>query len=275
MNNLIAADFFRVRCGATLRNTFLGVVAVILLVLIIVEANTGSLVINMDMPASEIAALQQDLADMAAETPDAPDGAGFGLEMLRQFFVPFFFLPITIAVFCADFTAGTYRNTLSYESNRTRVYLAKLLLSVGLCLAMVLGSVVVSWLLGGIAFGFTGFTAAYFMQILTVLLLQLPIYLAFVAVYHCITAFTMKSSTTIAVFLVGVFGLTVAIQALVMAEPSLNWLTMLEPQSAGKMMAMYDTVPLGNIVTIAAYNIGITVAATLLGILRFRKTDMP
>lgn len=277
MNNLMAADFYRVRRGATLRNTFLGVVGVILLVLIliVVEANTGSLVINVDMPASEVAALQQELEAMAGETPDASDGAGFGLEMLRQFFIAFFFLPITIAVFCADFSAGTYRNTLSFESNRTRVYLAKLLLSIGLCLAMVLAGLVVSWILGGIAFGFTGFGAGYFAQILTILLLQLPIYLAFVAVFHCVTAFTKKSSTTIAICLIGFVAVAAILQALVVAVPSLDWLLMLEPQSAGKMMAMYDTVPLGNILFIVAYNLAITVAATLLGITCFRKTDMP
>ena len=277
MNNIISSDYYRVRHGWTLRGTFIGVVLVIIVVMGIIlgvqSAQFGT--DTTDMTAAEIAEMQQDAADAQEEMGSIDSGAAFGLQMLGQFLIPFFFLPVILAVFCADFSAGTYRNTLSFESNRTKVYFSKLLLSVGICLAMVLGMLGVSWLVGGIAFGFGGFSTAYFGKVFTVLLLQLPIYLSYIAVGHFLVAVTKKSSTTIAIFLIGYFAVAIVLQTVAESDASREWMQLLDPTTSGQIMVSYEAMQIKDILFVVLYNIGIIGVTTLIGVTHYRKADMP
>ena len=277
MSNIISSDLYRVRKGAAYRNTCLGILFVIIAMLasflfLQSGAATEMLTTTNDLAPADVAELEQ---VMQSEVALIASGAAFGLQMLSEFFIFLFFLPVVIAVFCADFTAGTYRNTLSYESDRVKVYMSKLLLSIGLCLAMLLGMLAVSSLLGSVAFGFSGFTAAFLGKLLTTLLLQFPIYLATITVCHCLVSVTKKSSSTIAVFLVGYFILTLVLQLAVGIFHMPEWLMLLDAQSAGKLMAAYADVPKSYIVFVVANNLGITALAVLLGAMYYQKTDMP
>ena len=277
MSNIISSDFYRVRKGAAYRNTCLGILAFIVIMLasfLFVQSGmaTEMLTATNDLTPADVAELEQ---TMQAEVAIVESGAVFGFQVLSDFFIFMFFLPVVISVFCADFTAGTYRNTLSYESDRIKVYMAKLLLSIALCLAMVLGMLAVSFLLGSFAFGFSGFTAAFFGKLAATLLLQLPIYLATITVCHCIVSFAKKSSSTIAVFLAGYFALVLVLQLAVGIFHMPEWLMLLDAQSAGKMMAGYASAPKSYVVFVVAFNLGITALATLLGARYYQKTDMP
>ena len=277
MSNIISSDFYRVRKGAAYRNACIGILAVVLVFLgsfLFLQSGMAAemLTTTNDLTPADVAELEQ---AMQSGIPPIESGAVFGFQMLSEFIVFLFFLPVVISVFCADFTAGTYRNTLSYESDRVKVYAAKLLLSIALCLAMLLGMLAVSFLFGSFAFGFSGFTAAFFGKLFTALLLQLPIYLAIITVCHCLVSFTKKSSSTIAVFLVGYFVLNLILQLAVGIFHMPDWLMLLDVQSAGKFVAAYDIMPKNYVIFAVAYNLGVTALATLLGAGYHQKTDMP
>ena len=277
MSNIISSDFYRVRKGAALRNTCLGLAAIVIVMLVLFMFMQSHAFASMITTAGEaMPAEMEDLQqEIQSEMIPINDGADFISKVQSEFVVFFFFLPITLAVFCADFTAGTYRNTLSYESDRVKVYMSKLLLSVALCLGMLLGMLLLSFLLGGIFFGFSGFTSAFLGKLLTSLLLQLPIYLATVAVCHCLVAFTRKSSSTIALFLVGYFVIALATQMAVGFFSLPEWIMLFDPQTAGKLMTFYDMASKGNIAFVVIYNLGITSLSTFLGVEYYKKTDMP
>lgn len=279
MSNIIASDFYRVRKGAAVRNTFLGIVLITILVLalgVFVESGTmETLVVEANGSAQEITEIQQDIEELNRETAVLTTGASLAEEMLAQAFVIFFFLPVAIAVFCADFTASTHRNTLSYESDRGKVYWAKLALSLGISLVLVFSLVALNWVLGGIILGFDGFSLAYFGRILITFLLQLPVYLAVVAVLHLMIAFTKKSSSTIAIFLVGYFTLLIVLQVITSYFPGLEWMILLDPLNAARIMAYREGVPMATMAFIAGYNLVVAAVATLLGLFCFKKADMP
>ena len=268
MTNLMNADWYRVRHGAALRNTFLSFLVVVIFFAVFTAFSTsdesaGFLAITTDPPIQ---------SDVIGQGGSAASGASFSEQMQRSFFIPFFFLPIVLAVFCADFSAGTYRNILSYESKRGRVYLSKLLLSIVLCVGMIVASQAFSILLGGVLFGFTGFTAAFFSRTLLVFALQLPICIGFISVSHFLVAITKKSSTTITAFIVGYLAVVVLLQSVSMDFPSVM---MMEPQTGGQIMAMYEAATLSEIITILLYHAAISLIAVVAGLLHYRKVDMP
>jgi ABC-type transport system involved in multi-copper enzyme maturation permease subunit len=199
--------------------------------------------------------------------------ADFAREIVATNMLPFFFLPLIITIFCADFGNGTYRNTLSYETNRTKVYLSKLILSVCGCVFLTLVSLLLSILIGGIAFGFGGLTPAFFLQILVSTLLLLPIQLAIIGFGHCLVAFTKKSSMTIAIYLIALMLLTSLIQMLTMI-PSLQWLSLLDWNMVGKLMISYWTLPFSDILIAVVSGLAIAAGTTVLGVTHYRKADM-
>ena len=271
MTNLMNADWYKVRHGAALRNTFLSFLAVVVIFAAFTafsssDESAGFLTVTTDPPIQ---------SDVIEQGENDVSGASFSNEMQQSFFIPFFFLPIVLAVFCADFNAGTHRNILSYESKRGRVYLSKLLLSVVLCVGMMAASQAFSILLGGVLFGFTGFSAAFFTRTLLVLALQIPICIGFISVCHFLVAITKKSSATIAAFIVGYIAVVVLLQSVSSYVPSLSWIMMMEPQTGGQIMAMYEAATPCEIITILLYHAAISGIAIVAGLLHYRKVDMP
>ena len=278
MSNIISSDFYRVRRGAALRNTFIGVALIILFMIVMTfvsQMDGFTYVESGTLSVTEASEMSQDLGEVQQATSSITGGAALASDLLGQALIIFFFLPIALAVFCADFSASTHHNTLSYESSRMKVYTAKLLLSIGLCLMLVLGMVVFSWLSGGIAFGLGGFSWAYIQELLITILLQLPIYLSVIAVCHCLIAITRKSSITIAVFIVGLLALMIFLQYIAQTFPDYSWLLLLDPQSGAKLMANREMASTGDILFTAGYHLAVAVGATVLGSLFFRKVDMP
>lgn len=278
MSNIISSDFYRVRRGAALRNTFIGMALVVLFMIVMAfvsQMDGFTYVESGTLSVTEASELTQDLTEVQQEAGSITGGAALASELLGQSLILFFFLPIALAVFCADFSAGTHHNTLSYESNRVKVYMAKLLLTIGLSLALVLAMVLFCWLSGGIAFGLGGFSWAYVQEVLLTILLQLPVYLSIISICHCLIAITRKSSVTIAIFIVGLLAFMLILQYIAQTFPDYSWLLMLDPQNGGKLMANREMASTGDLIFVAAYNLGLAAAATLLGSAVFRKADMP
>lgn len=282
MSNLISSDFYRVRRGAALRNTFIGMALLVIFILVMTvlsQSDSFSTVVlengQSSMTEAELAELEQDLGEAEHEAAAIDSGPALAADVLGQSFLLFFFLPITLVVFCADFSAGTYRNTLSYDSNRLKVYFAKILLSVGLSLALVFATILFCWLSGGIVLGFSGFSWAYIQELLITILLQLPVYLSVIAICHCLIAVTRKSSATIAIFIVGLLAFMIFLQFIAQTYPDYSWVLLLEPQSGAKVMANRAMADTGDIIFVAVYNLALAAGATVLGSLFYRKVDMP
>lgn len=280
MTNIINADIYRLRKGAALRNTIIGVfITVAFIAVTMFTFSSEGFSIYLDETASQAGMSDTELQEMhddiaeADETAMVASGASFAQEMAASNAMPFFLLAIIITVFCADFTAGTHRNTLSYESNRTKVYLGKLLLSIGIFVLLYFAQLVFSWLIGGVFFGFTGFSAEYFLQTLVGFLLMLPVHIGIISIGHCIVAFARKSSVTIAVYLIG---LTLVSSFLQMASQlrNLAWLLLLDVISAGHTLVYYWQSAPSDIIITVVFGLVAAVASTALGLARYNKTDM-
>jgi ABC-2 type transport system permease protein len=201
-----------------------------------------------------------------------------GAEFVRVFvsagLLPFFLLPLMLVVFAADYSAGTYRNTLSYETRRGRVYWAKLLMSIISFVLLFVVSLVFAALIGSALFGFGGFSLEYAGWLLTTILLQLPIYLGMICFIHFLIAFTQKSSTTIAVFLLVLLLFPSVVQLLTFLLPTFGWLANIDLLSGLGAVAGYATATPISIILPVTLGAALAVASTTLGVYRYKKTDL-
>lgn len=278
MTTIIRSDMYRLGKGRALKNTIIASIGIVILILAIVMASSTIMQnISTDgMTSIEIAELQNDVAEMEhIQAQATSNAANFMQEIAGESISAFLFLPILLAVFCADFTHGTYKNTLTYESNRTKVYFAKLLLSAGLCILIHLIGIVTGLLLGLVFFGTSGLTMAFWAQLALSLLLQLPIHLAIVCLGHCIISFTKKSGTTIAIYLIGLFALSLILQLTLNLKPDWTWLMLFEPLQALQLMMNYTMLTVGEIAASLGFFSAVAVGSTVLGALHFKKADMP
>lgn len=283
MNNIIQSDIYRLRKGAAMRNTILGAFGLILIVAItfaFLRSGSFQSMMEESMQAQgatqgEIVSMQGDIMEMEETSGALPqNGAQFGASVMAENMFTILLLPIFLAVLGADYNAGTYRNTLSYEANRKKVYLGKFLVSCGATLLLLVVSLVFSWLIGGLFFGFGGFSAGYFIQLLTTLLLQAPIYLAILSLGHCLLAFTQKSGATVAVFLLVMLLYSSVIQMLAGLLPKYQWLIRLDFLSGIKLMASYQTADPMDIVIPLIFSGVILVGTFAAGMVRYVKADM-
>lgn len=282
MTNMISADLFRLRKGMATKGMLIGVLATILLIGIISFAVTteGVQMLMEDgvamvesglMSEGELVDIQTDMKDTYEMLPD--NAAGFGRMIIGENFLAPFFLTFIVVIFAGDYSTGTYRNTLSYESDRTKIYVSKLLLSMAYAIGLSLAALLFSWLLGGILFGFTGFSAAYFQKMGMTLLLLLPAQLATVTFGHFLVAFTKKTGTTIAIYLVTLLVGSSVLQMLAML-PGLKWLLLIDWMYSGKQLASYWTMATGDILISVISGLVMAALFFVLGLLRYRKTDM-
>lgn len=284
MLNIFYSDAYRLRKGAAARNTIIGLLATILFLVLTMFTFTSEgfrLYLDGQEQAGTFAGQEMTEADIA-DMRDAMDevgevapinGADFCREMLASNMLAFFVLPFIIAIFCADFSTGAYRNTLSYESSRTKVYLAKLALSALSYALLFLITFAGSLLVGGVFFGFGGVTPAFFAESFVFFLLLLPVNLGVICFGHCLVALTRKSSMTIAIYLIGLTALTGVIQMLAMLRP-LRWIALLDWNGVGKALIEYWTMPIGDILIVIVSGLVIAAGTTAIGLARYRSADM-
>lgn len=284
MSNIIGSDLYRIRKGAALRNALLGLFALIILIVGILTANkngvflnlaVGNMNDNVSVTVKQQEALEasvEDLDQMMTMLPQS--GADFTDMMVSENILVFFLLFIPVAVVGADYSAGTYRNTLSFETDRKKVYLGKLVVNFILTLVLLVAATLFSILAGGIALGFSGFTGAFFAKLLAVLALQLPIYMALAAFAQCVLTLTQKTGASIAIYLVFTFFFSSIIQLAGILLPTVRWLYRLDFISGLRLVSTYQTAPAADIVVPLLMAVGVLVGATALGMARYRKADM-
>lgn len=278
MSTLIRSDIYRMRRSAAFRNT-----SIVLLVIMAVFAATFVMIRSEAFTSFvESGVLEQIDGEEAEQYLEIYDegmdelpanAAEFTNSLMGENILLFFFIPVVLTVFCADFTNGTYRNTLSYESNRTKVYMAKWIVSAVSCFLLQILMVVAGWIMGAIAFGSFGFSAGYFVKTLIGIILILPGQLATVSFIHCLIAYTKKSSSTIGIFIGVSLGSSMVLQMLTMI-PQFSWLSYLDWNTSGNMLMNYWNAPLTGIVLAVGTGLAVTVVSTVLGLMHYRKADL-
>jgi ABC-type transport system involved in multi-copper enzyme maturation permease subunit len=272
---------FRLRKGAAQKFTFIGVfVFVLAMALIMMLLSSGVFTSIMESSAefeminsSEAGRSQMDnLYTAMQEVPK--NGAEFAQVFVSSGLLAFFMLPLMLAVFATDFTAGTYRNTLTFETQRGKVYWAKLLTSIIQFVMLFAAGLVVSWLIGSILFGFGGLNLSFIGRILLTALLQAPIYLGMICLIHFLISVTRKSSATIAGFLLFLLLFPSVVQLLTFLLPTFSWLEHLDLFSGLGTVASYATAaPIDIILPIVLGGL-LAVASTAVGLLRYTKADL-
>lgn len=283
MTNIIHSDLYRARKGAAVRNAILGVLVAILVVGLAfffiqngaIRSMSENAMSNSQLSEGDRISLQEDIEEMDATMSALPqNGAQFARLVMAENIFAIFLLVISVVVLGSDFGAGAVRNTLSYETDRKKVYLGKFVVSVVLMLAMLLAGLVFSWILGSILFGFGGFSGAYFVSLLVTLALQMPIYLALLSFGQCLVAFTQKSGAAIAAYLLVVMLFSSVVQVLVALLPTVSWIARLDFLSGIKLVSMYQTAPLADIVAPVIMAAIVLVGTMVAGLLRYEKADI-
>lgn len=286
MLNIISSDIYRVRKGAAFYGVMAGIAGLFLLIAGIFKiisspgfndlveqsagAGTGLITVEPGSTAADLEEAQRDLEEFLPE-----NGAQFIIFMLEQASncLPLFLLPFIMAVFGADYSSGAFRNLLSHESGRGKIYVAKLISTMLFTVLMLLGFLVLGGVIGGLFYGFGGFNSAFCIKTSIILGLQMPIYLAFICLGHFIMAFCKRSSYTIATYIVGLFVWTFVLQMLAMAIPGLGWIMRLDLMSAATVVTQYQTAVAADVVTPLIFSAIIIVVTMGLGSYKYKTTD--
>lgn len=275
MLNIIQADLFKIRKGKALKGVMLG-----LLLIVLITAAVFKLV---ESPAFQVTMenngeifSSDDLSDVEEAQGMMPQNGG---DFVRMMFLEvgsgfvLFLLVFIITIFGVDYSSGTYRNLLSYHSSRGSIYAAKVITNTILTIVMLIGFLVLNVIIGGILFGFGGFSAALFLTIIKGFLLTMPILIAFITLGHCIVAFSKRTSYAIAIYLVGLIVWSLVLQIPAMLIPRLEWLMQLDLMSAPKLVAQYAVNGSASIAVPMIFSIILIVGTYVLGLARYKTTD--
>jgi len=268
MTNIFNADVYRLRKGAALRNTLIAVVGTVLLILIMSTVAESTDAAPAAMEAEDVVEIGIQIEESFATSAD------FVYEMLGQSVNMFLCLPIMLAVFSCDFTNGTYRNTLSFETNRYKVYFSKLLLNIVISFILSILNVLSSIIFSGILYGFDSFTAAIILEYIWGIFLQMPVYIGVICLGQCAIAFIRKSSGVIAVYIVGLMIVGIAVQTLMISFPNAQWFMYIDPLTAITALAGYRELTLKEILTFIGVFSGVGVISSLIGAKHFKTADM-
>lgn len=280
MMNIINSDIYRLRHSRGLRNTFIGLVITVLFIAVtmyFVASDGFARMLDSAVDSADSVLSQSDIADMNEAMTELDEmnlngSAAFARVLMSSNFMPFFFL-FFIMIFCSEFSNGTYRNTHSFEDNRIRVYFAKLLLNIVGCILMYAVSIPLSWLIGGIFFGFGGFSVQYFTQTAVTFLLMLPTQIAMVCLGHCIVAFAKKSGAAVAAYLIGLTVYIIVIQLLAML-PRMKWVVLLDWSANSRLLIEYWNLPTEQLLLSVCAWLAVAIIATVLGATHYRRADL-
>lgn len=275
MLNIIQADLFKIRKGKAFYGVMMGLLAIVILIGGVLKV-IGSPAFQVQMSTFEESLSEEDKQELSDGQEIVPANGG---EFLRMAFQEMgsafilFLLPFIITVFGADYSSGTYRNLLSYHSKRAEIYAAKTITSLILTVVMLVGFTIFGAVIGGILFGFGGFTAAVFMEIIKTSVLLLPVLGAVIALGYCIMAFVKKTSYTISIFLVGALVWSLILQVLAMLVPRWEWILQLDLMSAVKMIGQYAANADVSIMIPMVFSVILLVGSYVIGSLKYSRTD--
>ena len=280
MLNIINADLFRIRKGKAFYATLLGILGIILFTAILLKLISSENFLNQTTNGSGIITIESDVDDLQDSTEALRElipenGSQFAFSMYGDVgnIITMFTLVFIITVFGADYSSGAYKNVLSYHSKRSKIYLSKLLLSSLLAVSLLFILGLISLAVGGVFFGFHGYTITNLLPAITAIALMIPILLSFVSIGYCLIAFTKKVSATIATYIVGILACGTLLQIAILMFPTKQWIQRLDLMTSMGKMTKYQSLSAVEILTPIGLALAIIILTTGIGIYKYQKTD--
>lgn len=277
MNNIIASDFYRMKKGRNLWVVALVTIGLVLMIssMSIMTSSITTSISTEGIDSADIVELQSDLQEAQTLIDQTTNtAANFINEIMGQNFLFFLFLPIIIAVFCSDFTFETYKNTLSFESNRNKVYMGRFLLTTGLCIVIKVLSIITAFIIGALFIPDKGFSGEFLLTLLQSFFLQLPVYLSVISLSCCFIVFVKKSSVTIASYIMGLMIVSMLLQIIPTLLGGYEWLTLFDPTSAIGILVTPSSLTLPMMVLCIGFYIAVFLISMLVGVKRFQRADL-
>lgn len=282
MLNIIKADFFRLRKGKGIYAVILGMFGIVLAMSLLISAISAGWISEENQVANGAGIVtiesvdgdSQDNAELLASlVPE--NGAEFVSSMYSDVgnILSWFVLVFIIVVFGVDYSAHTYKNLLSYQTKRSKIYLSKLSLSSLLAIGSLLIWGLISFVIGGVAFGFQGYSVERFIPMITGVALMMPMLLAFVSIGYWLVVFTKKTTTTIATYIIGGIVVGTILQISAMLFPAKQWIPRVDLASAMSAMMKYQTLETLDIITPIGLAIALIILTTGMGLYKYKKTD--
>ena len=130
MTNLMKADMYRIMRGKGIYITFAVMLSIIILTVFVMRV-APIVGVSPEVVIDEFVFDDEQL--MAAETMSAAIAAQMAIDSMNN--IIYFFLPLLVLVSMATFSSGAVKNELTVGISRTKFYLSKWLLAVGISLA--------------------------------------------------------------------------------------------------------------------------------------------
>jgi len=275
MLNIIRSDLFKIYKGKAFYGVMLGLLGCIILIAGIFKI-IQTPAFRTSMSVHEEMFNEDDILSVEEAQQYMPSNGGEFLVLMNQELGSsflFFLLPFVIAVLGADYSSGAYRNLLSYHSGRGGIYAAKMLTSIILTVLMLVCTSVINIIIGGIVFGFGGFTGIVLLGTVKNIILMLPILISLIGTAHCVLAFTKKTSTTIAFYLVGLTVWSLILQIPALLIPGMEWLLQLDFSSSIKMVGQYAMNADVKIMVPMIFSFLLIAGTYVFGMIKYKTTD--
>jgi len=274
MLNIFAADIYRIIRGKALYITLAVLLATNLLMVISLHAlQSGMEPVGIMIGAPEDA---QEIFEAAMTEMPAMNGinvTGLLTQSMENFV--FFLLPIIVVVAGTIFTHGTVKNDISFGVSRTKLYMSKLLLSIGFGGLFLTYYMVTGGLIATIIGGFGGpAPAGHWSNLIQVLGAQSVLLMAMICIGIFLAFTTKRTAAVNAAFIAFIFVPLMIINLLSMANPALERLSDFDITTNIIRLANLRYMETGEIATALGLGAFWILATTFGGIALFNRAEI-
>ncbi len=261
MLNLMRADLYRLFHGRTLWLTL----AALSLFCLFAGSGRFSPIFRVTFGGRRVEQVSQ--VTSGAQAP-------FALMASPEYLI-YFFLPVLLVIACSDFSTGAIQNTLSKGHPRSRVYLARLILSSFIAVVFALFGIVLPLISGTLLLGFgMPLTVGYFEKLAVTYLLQLPLFLGIISLGILLAFLMRKLALVAAIYLVLFTAAWLAVT--VLPAVSGPWATLLNGEILFNLeqAVSWPVLSPTDIIRIASLGIVYVLITTGLGVFIFQRSDI-
>ena len=187
----------------------------------------------------------------------------------------FFMLPLIILAAAPIFTFGTVKNDVAWGICRTKLYLSKLIVSLGLCVLLMLLYMGAGMLLATVLNGFGGpVPSEYWINLFQTVGAQLFMMFA-VTCFGVFLVFTSKNTTIATSLYIGIFIIpSMVIMLLLDAGVNVIWLLDFDLMMGVNRLGFFDQLETRTILTTLGVGAGYILVTTMGGIALFRRAEI-
>ena len=265
MMNIIRADIYRIFRGKAIYITF--ALLLLLNVLVVATSSPGGLVVSVTGEETVASYADENFVYDGKNIPEVLYNSTPNLI--------YFLLPLLIAVAAPMFSHGTVKNSLSFGISRTKLYFAKLILSSGLTLLMMLFYMSSGILIATVIRGYGGTPPdGYWLNILKICSAQLFMLIAM----NCMGVYLVFASKRTAIvngaYIAFCLVPTAIIMALILVDPDFSRLFDFEFNQIILRFGTIETMKTRDFVTSFATGAFFITVPTVAGIISFRKAEI-